>query len=69
VKQVDEFLKNTAVGDVRFGEPDNSMKSYDYCDIPLVYMADIIGIEVVALVISNFSQRHSYHKLRLNVSE
>jgi len=39
---VDVFLKNTAVGDVMFRELDNFKKSYDYGDIPPVYMADTI---------------------------
>jgi hypothetical protein len=66
---VDVFLKNTAVGDVMFGEPDNSKKSYDYGDILLVYMANIIRTYVIASIISIFSRQHQYHKLTLNVSE
>jgi hypothetical protein len=59
---VDVFLKNTAVGDVMFGEPDNSKKNYDYGDIPLVYTADIIRTDVIASIISNFSRQHLYHE-------
>jgi len=63
------FLKNTAVGEVMFGELDKFKKCYDYGDIPLVYMADIIHTQVIAATISNFSLQHSHHELTLNVSE
>jgi hypothetical protein len=63
---VDVFLQNTAVGDVMFGGLNNFKKSYDYGDIPLVYMPDIIHTKTLASILSNSSLQHSNYELMLN---
>jgi hypothetical protein len=52
---VDVFLKKTAIGYVMFGEMDSLTKSYDYGDMTLVHMADIIRTKALASIFSNSS--------------